>query len=81
MAQSMEDRTAVQDALKDIENTLVAASTRLAQVQLDSMDEPEVADVAGDAMNALSPIIESIQSLSSSYQMETNRRSNEDELE
>lgn len=81
MAETLESRQSVQDALEDIENTLVAASTRLAQVQLDTLDDVAVSDIAANAMNDLSPIIETIESLRSEYQIETNRKANEGELD
>jgi hypothetical protein len=81
MAESLDERNSIQSALQDIENTLVSASTKLAQVQLDAMDDAEISDAAANAMDALSPIIESIQSAESEYQMETNRLANEGELE
>lgn len=81
MADSLDDRNSIQSALEDIENTLVSASTRLAQVQLDAIDDAAISDAAANAMDALSPIIETIQSAQSEYQIETNRRANEGELE
>jgi hypothetical protein len=81
MAESLDDRESVQVALEDVEHTLVAASTRLAQVQLDTMDDTEVSGPAADAMNALSPIIESIQTVRASYVMETNHLANEGKLD
>lgn len=81
MADNLDDRNSIQNALVDIENTLVSASTKLAQVQLDAMDDAEISDAAANAMDALSPIIEAIQSAESGYQMETNRLVNEGELE
>ncbi len=81
MADNLDDRNSIHSALKDIENTLVSASTRLAQVQLDAIDDAAITDIAANAMDALSPIIESIQSAESEYQIGTNRLANEGELE
>jgi hypothetical protein len=81
MADSLDDRNSTQTALEDIENTLVSASTKLAQVQLDAIDDAAISDAAANAMDALSPIIESIQTAASEFQMETNRLANEGELE
>lgn len=77
MANTLDERIANQDAIEEVHNTLVAASTKLAQLQLDVGDDTETADAVGDAMNDLSPIIEAVESLAQSYQMETNRLQNE----
>lgn len=81
MAESLQARESTQAALEEIHKTLVAASNKMAQVQLDAMDDTETADVVADAMNDLGSIIDAVDSLAQSYQMETNRLSNEGELE
>lgn len=81
MAQSFKERQGHQSALEEIHNTLVAASNKMAQLQLDAMDETHTADALADAINDLSPVIEAISSLSESHRMETNRLSNEGALE
>ena len=81
MAESLENREANQAMMEEIHNTLVAASTKMAQLQLEVIDDGKTADVVGDAMNDVSPIIESIDGLTQSYRMETNRMQNEGELD
>jgi len=81
MAESHEARQSILDALEEIHKTLVAASNKMAQVQLDAMDDSDTADAAADAMNDLGSVIEAVDSLTQSYQMETNRLSNEGALD
>lgn len=81
MADSLEARQSILGALEEIHKTLVAASNKMAQVQLDAMDDSDTADAVADAMNDLGSVIEAVDSLTQSYQMETNRLSNEGELD
>lgn len=81
MAESLEARQSILGALEETHKTLVAASNKMAQVQLDAMDDSDTADVVADAMNDLGSVIEAVDSLTQSYQMETNRLSNEGALD
>lgn len=81
MAESLEARQSHQASLEEIHKTLVAASNKMAQLQLDVMDDAATTDAVADAMNDLAPVIEAIDTLGQSYQMETNRLSNEGELD
>lgn len=81
MAESLEARQSILDALEEIHKTLVAASNKMAQVQLDSMDDSDTADAVADAMNDLGSVIEAVDSVTQPYQMETNRLSNEGALD
>ena len=81
MAESFEARQSILGALEEIHKTLVAASNKMAQVQLDAMDDSDTADVVADSMNDLGSVIEAVDSLTQSYQMETNRLSNEGALD
>ncbi len=81
MAESLEARQSILGALEEIHKTLVAASNKMAQVQLDAMDDSDTADAVADAMNDLGSVIEAVDSLTQSYQMETNRLSNEGALD
>lgn len=77
MAETPDERATIGSALAEIHNTLVAASTKMAQVQLDATDDAETADTVATAMNDLGPILESVESLHQKYLMETNRIQNE----
>ena len=81
MAESLEARQSILGALEEMHKTLVAASNKMAQVQLDAMDDSDTADAVADAMNDLGSVIEAVDSLTQSYQMETNRLSNEGALD
>jgi hypothetical protein len=81
MAETLEHREKIQRGLEDIHRSLVAISGKLAQLQLDAEAETELGAVLEDGMTALSPLTDRLESLESEYQMETNRLSNEGELE
>lgn len=81
MAETLEHRDKVQRALEDIHRSLVAVSTKLAQLQLDAEDDSELTDALGEQMTTLSPVADQLESLEASYQMETNRMRNEGDLE
>lgn len=80
MAQTAEERNSVHEAVEDVHNTLVAASKKLAQVQMDVDEDDDLGTVASDLMNKLGPMIDQITAVGESYQMETNRLANEGEL-
>ena len=81
MAETLEHREKIQRSLEDIHRSLVAVSGKLAQLQIHAESESELGDVLNDGLTTLSPLTERLQSLESEYQMETNRLSNEGELE
>ena len=81
MAQTLESRMSTQRALEEIHKTLVAASNKMAQLQLDAIDDEETADAVGQAMSELAPLVDSVGSLTESYHIETNRRANSGELD
>lgn len=81
MAETLEARQTIQGALEEIHNTLVAASNKMAQVQLETMDDENTSDAVADAMSELAAVISSIESLNESYHMETNRMANSGELD
>lgn len=79
--ETSEHREKVQRGLEDIHRSVVAVSQKLAQLQLDAESDTELSDTLEEQMTALGPVTEQIESLESSYQMETNRLRNEDELQ
>ena len=81
MAETLEHREKIQRSLEDIHRSLVAVSGKLAQLELDAETETELGVALEDGMTALGPLIDRLESLESAYQMETNRLSNEGELE
>ena len=81
MAETSEHRDKVQRGLEDIHRSLVAVSMKLAQLQLDSENDTELGDTLEDGMTALAPLIDRLESLESAFQMETNRLTNEGELQ
>lgn len=81
MAETLEARQSTQDGLEEIQKTLVAASNKMAQVQLDAADDQETSAAVADAMSELASVISSIESLTESYHMETNRMANSGELD
>jgi hypothetical protein len=81
MAETSEHRDKVQRSLEDIHRSLVAVSMKLAQLQLDSENDTELGDTLEDGMTALAPLIDRLESLESAFQMETNRLTNEGELQ
>jgi hypothetical protein len=81
MAETSEHRDKVQRSLEDAHRSLVAVSMKLAQLQLEAETDADLGSALEDGMTTLAPLIERLQSLESDYQMETNRLSNEGELE
>lgn len=81
MAQTLETRQSTQAALEEIQKTLVAASNKMAQLQLESMDDQDTADAVAEAMTDLSGVMDATASLIESYQIETNRLVGNGELE
>ena len=81
MAETLEHRDKVQRSLEDIHRSLVAVSMKLAQLQLDDEIDTELGDALEEQMTALAPVTDRLESLESDYQMETNRLSNEGELQ
>jgi len=81
MAHTLEARQSTQGTLEDIHKTLVAASNKMAQLQLDVIDDEETVDAVADAMSALGEVIGSIESFTETYHMETNRMANSGELD
>jgi hypothetical protein len=81
MAETLEHRDKVQRSLEDIHRSLVAVSMKLAQLQLDDDIDTELGDALEEQMTALAPLTDRLESLESEYQMETNRLSNEGELQ
>jgi hypothetical protein len=81
MAESLENRQSTQDALEEIHKTLVAASNKMAQVQLGAIDDEETANAVADAMSDLAGVISAMESLAESYRIETNRLAGSGELE
>ena len=80
MAETSEHRDKIQRSLEDIHRSLVAVSMKLAQLALDAETDTELGPALEDGMTALAPLTERLESLESSYQMETNRLRNEGEL-
>ncbi len=81
MAETSEHRDKVQRSLEDIHRSLVAVSMKLAQLQLDDEIDTELGEALEEQMTALAPLTDRLESLESEYQMETNRLSNEGELQ
>jgi len=81
MAETLEHREKIQRSLEDIHRSLVAVSGKLAQLQIDAEAETELGTALEDGMTALAPLTDRLESLESAYQMETNRLSNDGELE
>jgi len=81
MAESLEHRDKVQRSLEDIHRSLVAVSMKLAQLQLDDGIDTELEAALEEQMTALAPVTERLESLESEFQMETNRLTNEGELQ
>jgi hypothetical protein len=81
MAETLEHRDKVQRSLEDIHRSLVAVSMKLAQLQLDDEIDPELGKALEEQMTALAPVTDRLESLESEFQMETNRLTNEGELQ
>jgi hypothetical protein len=81
MAETLEHRDKVQRSLEDIHRSLVAVSMKLAQLQLDDGIDTEMGAALEEQMTALAPVTERLESLESEFQMETNRLTNEGELQ
>ena len=81
MAETSEHRDKVQRSLEDIHRSLVAVSMKMAQLQLDDEIDTELGEALEEQMTALAPLTDRLESLESEYQMETNRLSNEGELQ
>jgi hypothetical protein len=81
MAETLEHRDKVQRSLEDIHRSLVAVSMKLAQLQLDEDIDTELGNALEEQMTALAPLTDRLEGLESDYQMETNRLSNEGELQ
>ncbi|RPH57403.1 MAG: hypothetical protein EHM89_13980 [Acidobacteria bacterium] len=81
MAETLEHRDKVQRSLEDIHRSLVAVSMKLAQLQLDDEIDPELGNALEEQMTALAPVTDRLESLESEFQMETNRLTNEGELQ
>ena len=81
MTEALEHRDKVQRSLEDIHRSLVAVSMKLAQLQLDDEIDPELGSALEEQMTALAPLTDRLEGLESEYQMETNRLSNEGELQ
>ena len=81
VAETLEHREKIQRSLEDIHRSLVAVSGKLAQLEIDAETETDLGIALEDGMTALAPLIDRLESLGSEYQMETNRLSNEGELE
>jgi hypothetical protein len=81
MANTVESRQSTQAALEEIKKTLVAASNKMAQVQLDAIDDQETSDAVAGAMSDLAAVVDSIESFTESYHIETNRMANSGELD
>lgn len=81
MAETSEHRDKVQRGLEDIHRSLVAVSMKLAQLQLDGEIDTELVNALEEQMTVLAPVTESLESLESAYQMETNRLRNEGDLQ
>jgi hypothetical protein len=81
MAETMEHRDKVQRSLEDIHRSLVAVSMKLAQLQLDDEIDTELGNALEEEMSALGPLTDRLETLESEFQMETNRLTNEGELQ
>ena len=81
MAETLEHRDKVQRSLEDIHRSLVAVSMKLAQLQLDDEIDTELGNALEEQMTALAPLTDRLESLESEFQMETNRLTNEGELQ
>ncbi len=81
MAETLEHRDKVQRALEDIHRSLVAVSMKMAQLQLDAEIDTELGNALEEQMTALAPLTDHVESLESEYQMETNRLTNEGDLQ
>ena len=81
MAETLEHRDKVQRSLEDIHRSLVAVSMKLAQLQLDDEIDTELGNALEEEMAALAPLTDRLESLESEFQMETNRLTNEGDLQ
>ncbi len=81
MTETLEHRDKVQRSLEDIHRSLVAVSMKLAQLQLDDEIDTELGNALEEQMTALAPLTDRLESLESEFQMETNRLTNEGELQ
>jgi hypothetical protein len=81
MAETSEHRDKVQRSLEDIHRSLVAVSMKLAQLQLDDEIDTELGNALEEEMAALAPLTDRLESLESEFQMETNRLTNEGDLQ
>ena len=81
MAETLEHRDKVQRSLEDIHRSLVAVSMKLAQLQLDDEIDTELGSALEEQMAALAPLTDRLESLESEFQMETNRLTNEGDLQ
>ena len=81
MTETLEHRDKVQRSLEDIHRSLVAVSMKLAQLQLDGEIDTELGNALEEQMAALAPLTDRLESLESEFQMETNRLTNEGELQ
>ena len=81
MAETMEHRDKVQRSLEDIHRSLVAVSMKLAQLQLDDEIDTDLGNALEEQMTALAPLTDRLETLESDFQMETNRLTNEGELQ
>jgi len=78
--QTLEDRRKISRELEDIYNSLVAASQKVARVQMETEDDPTIQDTLSECVASLSVLVERVQGLASDFEMETARRQNEGEL-
>jgi hypothetical protein len=81
MAETLEHRQQIQASLEDIHRSLVAVSMKMAQLQLDAEGISDLVEALEEGMTALGPLTERIEALQADYRMETNRLSNEGELD
>ena len=81
MAETLEHRDKVQRRLEHSQRSVVAVSMKLAQLQLDDEIDTELGSALEEQMAALAPLTDRLESLESEFQMETNRLTNEGDLQ
>jgi len=67
--------------LEDIQNSLKAASQKVAHLQLETeASQPELQDGLDTAMNGIGSGLDAVTSMTNTFEIETNRMQNEGEL-
>lgn len=77
-ASPLESRQKVMRELEDIQNSLVAASQKVARLQMETEgDHPELQEGLDGAMNGIGSSLDGVKSVADDFSLETNRLQNE----